>query len=631
MTQIATQSAGGELAAPPGIPPGAPPSAGSPAAPAIVDVWSRTAPKYRRRAAVLLAVTLGLFIGLCVFTHWLRVARPFDFSWSSYAEPARFWGPRTQSLNDFLRYPISVEQAPLHGVVLGLLLASIVAVPILVAILYRIGAAIPFVLSVLIFAHLPWMSVTLLAGCVLASVRPFRLSFRYGSALLGLLPVLLYLYLATWSTPEQPGLPVAPAERTLLIAPWVLAILSACAMMAAVLLIARVVNYRPGAIAPVMAVTFATPAVIFFRYVGRDELEYRVLEATYGPRAERFLAPRSAPDTIRAWFRDGSENLDEELLAVWAEPPRVHEFVVRRMWQDFLADRNATWAECNRFISAHPDSRYVPCVLYIQARTLDARLDEPKLTRSARRELYTDFPHAQSAPAWAALLSQFPDSPLATAARLRLAQLRLRAGEVEAARQLLEPAPRAGAPPPTATQPARPRLFQPPEAESSLQFDPAPFEFEIRRLRELIDANRSDPRHGDAPLIEWSALDRHRAGYDRQLLALAARYPGALLYDNLMVAWAVARPDATARYAALLACLDPLGDGDALPEALYHLADLEIQTLAGADDPIRGAGIARMRDVARRFPATCWGDKARERLEMLDPAYASVAGAGAPP
>ena len=598
--------------------------------PPMVDVWSRTAPKYRRRAAFFLALCFVLFAGLCVFTHWLHFARPFDFSWSSYFSAARFWGPQTQTLNDFLRYPISVEHAPIQGVVLGLLMASIVAVPILVSILYRIKAALPFIAAVLIFAHMPWMSFTLLMGCILASVRPFRMSFRYGSALLGMCPVLIYLYLATWNVGDQSDLSANPAARTLMIAPWVLAILSACAMTAAVLLIARIVDFRPGAIAPVIAVTFATPAIIFHQYVGRDELDYRVLEARVGPKSARYVAAREVREiTLEYIERQGvrisgrqRDIFSELFAAAWAESPSLREAALQKMWQPFMANRAKSYELCNRFIAAHPDSKYVPCALYIQARTMDTRLDEPELIRNARREVYSDFPHAQSDEIWTALLSKHSDSPLSIAAALRLGQLRLRAGQVDQARAFLsriDARPRNSVAAETSTRPALRELLRAPPPETSLEFDPEPYLFEASRLRELIDANRDDPLYADKPLIDYAALDPRRERYHDQLLAHAQRYPQSRMEDNLIAAWAAGRPDLRARHLALLACLKRYPDSDSAPQVLYQLAELEIQSLAENDPQLRATGLDRMRDVADRFSGTCWGDKARRRLRKLDP------------
>jgi hypothetical protein len=586
---------------------------------------------------VFLSLTFLLFAGLCVFLHWLHVAKAFDFSWSSYVAPARVWGAQTQTLNDFLRYPISVERAPLHGIVLGLLVAAIVAMPILVAILYRFFCSLPFIAAVLILAHLPWMAFTLLGGCILASVRPFRMTFRYGSALLGMMPVLLYLYLAAWSDAGAPGQSMTPSERTLMIAPWVLAVLSACAMMAAVLLIARVVNFRPGAMAPVMAVTFAMPAVMFFEYVGRDELDYRLLEAHVGPRSDRSLATRDVRDMLLEWLDvrvepDTLLNFNDDVAVIWQESPRFRERALQEMWRGWLAGRAAAYEACNRFLAAHPDSKYVPCVLYVQARLMDMRLDEVKLRRDGRREFYTDYPHAQSEPAWTALASRYPDSPLAAAAGLRRAQLRLRRGEVAEARELLAEVERRaeqGARPSPASRPAIHLLLRAPAPESSLEFDPAPFLFEARRLRELIDANVDDPVFGARPLVEFAALDPHREQYDQQLLRLADRYQGALLYDNLIARWSAARPDLAERASALAASIGRFAGGDAVPEALYQLADLEIQSVSG-DEHSRQTGMARMKDVAARFGGTCWGRKAQARLALLsaEPVTASAIGSG---
>lgn len=595
----------------------------------VVDVWSRTAPKYRIRAVALLIVNIALFSGLCAFTHWLHVGRLLDFSWRSYAEPARFWGDQTRSLNDFILFPINVQQLPIHGLVLGMLLASIVAVPIVTSILYRFTAALPFIAAVLLFAHMPWMALTLMMSCILAGVRPFRMKFRFGSALLGMLPVLLYLYLATRGAPEQYGAYTSPMQRTLLVAPWVIAILSACLMMGLILLIARLVNYRPGAITPVVTVMFAMPVVLFYRFVGTDELAYRVLESNYGPRSARFepvqdtrVTKERIYELMQRWTLDeeGGAAYRPEFLAVWSG--QVDTFK-RRVWQnfviEFLADRALAYQECARFIATWPDSRYVANVLYVQGLALDTRLDERRLQDAPpRRELYTDFPHAQSESAWTALLSRYPDSPFAIAAGYRLAQLRLRRGEVDAAAELLERVCRVGRGrrAPSATQPSlRGVSAAPPEA--SLEFDATPYLFEAERLLELIAANRDDPRYGHAPLAALASLDPHRRSYLERLLALAAEWRDSRLYDNLLVTWASGLADAEQRADRLAACAENFPNGDAAPEALFRWADLEIQSLGGKEGVFRDAGVARMRDVATRFGATVWGRAAAERLQML--------------
>lgn len=603
--------------------------------PEIVDVWSRTQPKYRIRAVVLLLVNLLLFCGLCAFTHWLHFARVFDFSLRGYVAPARFWDSTAPNLNDFILAPINVVQVPQHALVLGIVVAAIIAVPIVVSILYRFRFALPFLLAVLVFAHMPWMAVTLLASCILASLRPFRMNFRFGSALVGLLPVLLYLFLATRGTPDQLASYGAPTQKSLLIAPWLIAILAAAVMLGTVLLIARVVNYRPGAVAPVLAVMFAVPVVLFHIGVGADELAYRVLEGEYGPRSKRFEPTLKSRETENAIFaviageigKSFSGQLRFDLRALWSlQPEKLRELkrtVSRRFLAAFLADRAEAYEACKEFIADYPHSRYVPNVLYIQARVLDTRLDEAKLAHEEPcRELYSDFPHVQSEEIWFTLLKRYPASPFSVQAGLRLAELKLRAGNLDEALEhvrfvLAGNGPNANGP--VTTQPRHRSLLAAAAPESSLDFQTEPYRREARRLAELIVKNRDDPQYGNAPLIEFAALDPRRAGYLEQLQRLAERYHDSSLYDNLVVRWAAALPDLNERTAALEACLRTFTAGDALPEALYRLANLETQALAAEDESRRARGIARLHEIVTRFPRSCWAERAAERLEVLEP------------
>ena len=598
----------------------------------ITDVWSWTARKYRIRARVLLLINLVLFCGVCAFSYWLHLAKPFDWSPASYIEPFRFWGPQTQNLQDFILFPISVDQRPVYGIVIGLLVAGIVAVPISVSIIYRFRYALPFIAAVFIFAHMPWMAFTLLISCVLAALRPFRMSFRFGSALLGMLPVLVYLFLATRGSGDPLSASISPERKLLLAGPWLLAILAACTMLGAVIAIARVVNYRPGAVAPVMAVMFATPALLFHVYVGVDELHYRLLEAEYGPRSERFAPVKDATDAIRAMLHDWThprtdrESLRAALLPLWSadvsEQNAFKHRIARRLLLELLADRRDAYEACKGFIADHPNSRYVPNVLFIQAHALDTRLDERALIGgNAQRELYPDFPHVESEPVWSTLLTEYgASSPLAVAARLRVGQLRLRQGDTPGAVTTLTLSP-----PETDQETAldrepaeRPFLRTEP-AESSLDFDPDDDRLEAQRLRELILANADDPLHGPQPLESLAALDPHRVGYRDQLQRLAHRYPDSLLYDNIVVRWASTATDREERAARLAACIERFTAGDALPEAMFELADLEVQAFGVEDEARRHEGLKRLRSIVSRFPDTCWATLATERLRDFEP------------
>ncbi|MBN2446610.1 MAG: hypothetical protein JXO22_07790 [Phycisphaerae bacterium] len=591
----------------------------------IVDVWSRTESKYRVRAIVLLAVNFVLFCGLCVFTHWLHVARPIDFDFESYAAPFRFWGEQTHDLNDFLLYPINVVQTPIHGIVLGLLVASIVAVPIAVSILYRFCAMLPFALAVLVFAHMPWMAVTLVGGAILASVRPFRLSFRFGSALLGLLPVLLYLYLATRVYADQVETSVTPEQRPLLFAPWVIAILAASVMLGTIMLLASVVRFRPGVVAPVLAAMLALPTVLFHTQVGTDELSYRVLETEFGPQSPRFKAVEDASPTIRQLVEENKLQPDILWLVIKGDLEPLRGRLIRHFLIELLDSRSAARSASDRFIVDHPNSRYVPNVLYLQARALDTRLDQQALLTvpSPMRKYYADFPHPQSERPWSVILREYGDSPLVAAAALRLAQLSLRSGNVGAAVEQLRPAIERDVrtqPITTTTQPGAVRgPFRSAPPEASLAFDTRWYLDEAKRLFELVRENRDDPKYGNAPLAALYSLDQRRAGHRVHLATLAERYADSLLADNLVLAWALAEPEFERRATNLEGFLARYTSGDAVPEALYRLASLEIQSLRDESGTPRERGLARMRTLADKYPNTIWGRLATEQLSLLEP------------
>jgi hypothetical protein len=600
----------------------------------FVDVWTRTDSKHRIRAYVMLALTFGLFCGLCVFTYWLRGARPLDFSWESYFAPARFWATHSPNLYDFVLYPVDVTRVPIHALVLGMLFASIVAVPVLIAILFRFASALPFVAAVGVFGHMPWLAFTLVGCCIIAAVPPLRLNFRFGSALLGMMPILLYMWLATRGTTDQLD-QASPIQKSLLAIPWILAVLAACAMHACVLLISHAASYRPWAVSAVVAVMFATPVVLFHSLVGVDELAFRVLERDFGPKSPRFAPLSDAEPLLRDLFvrfvndeayytRFRPEIL--EALAGDAEP--VRRIVRQQMLLDHLTQRAAGHEACKRFIADHPRSRYIPAVLYMQARIMDTRLDERRFDPlSPRRELYADFPHVQSESAWAALLSEHADSRFSVAAATRLAELALRRGETAEALRLARVATRSQyiVSARSATSQPEASLLRAMPAEDSLGYDARPYVLEARRLADLIAANDDDPRFGSAPLAALASLDPRRPGYANALEDLMLRYPGAKITDNVRVARAVAEPLVEARMDGLAQLVagpdDP--DGDGVPEALLRLAEFEVQSAAAWRRP---AGVGRLREIVRRFGDSCWAAEARERLAVLAPLANSESG-----
>ncbi|HRX84536.1 MAG TPA: hypothetical protein P5572_05900, partial [Phycisphaerae bacterium] len=409
----------------------------------ISDVWSRTSPKYRKRAIVLLIVNIILFAGLGSFAFWLRTGINFapaqDNYWQILVET---FVPRGDvNLGNFVLFPIRIDLVPLHGVVVGLLLAALVSVPILIAILYRFPCSIPFILIIALIAVMPWLAINVTGACILASLRPFRFRFRYASALLGLMLVLLYFYGAS----RQATPPVehySPADRLKFMSPWILATFASCLIMGVVLFLAKVVNYRPGVIAPLVVVAFAAPVLVFEWHVGRDELYYRLLE-------KRFSDDFGERDA-RMWF----DRITRESWELRPEPkPPLDKYrdqvdLRLALELDSASDMRSAFAQqqenfiqaCKDFVRAFPDSRYAPNVLYLQGQALDARIDVEAFSEKKLLRAYYDFPVSspRAELIWKKVVHNAPDSSISAVGRYKLAVIEARAGRIARAIELLD-------------------------------------------------------------------------------------------------------------------------------------------------------------------------------------------------
>lgn len=601
----------------------------------IVDVWSRTSPKYRKRAILLLIVNLLLYAGVSSFAYWVRTGVNFapahDDYWHIVAET--FMPKGDANLGNFVLFPIRVDQIPLHGVVVGLLLASLVSVPILIAILYRFPCSIPFIFTVAFIAVMPWLAINIAGACMLASLRPFRLRFRYASALLGLMLVLLYFYGAS----RQATPPVehySPADRIKFYAPWILATFASCIIMGVVLYLARLVNYRPGVVTPLLVLSFAVPVVLFEWHIGRDELYYRLLEQ----RSRDEFNERDGS----AWF----ERITREAWMMRPEPrPTLEAFRTQvdlrlALELDSAAEMRTVFAEqkaqfideCRAFVRAYPTSRYAPNALYLQGMAQDARIDVAAFQERKLIRAYFDFP-VQSPRAhlvWEKVVHNAPDSSISAVGRYKLAILDARAGRTEQAIAWLEDLIARYDPNAKAARAAADPNFgivkkalssAPPDAILKIPVDNVLFEG--RRLLELLRNNAHDPQYGVRPLCGslpaeprqpgFLEIDPHVRHHAENLRAILRAYPRCLLEDNIEVWLARLEEDLDERIFQLQSCIDRFPDGDALPEALYRLGT------ACMDAGLDARGRQTLTRLIQEHPDNLWTEPAGERLRALPP------------
>lgn len=564
------------------------------------DVWTRSGSKYRIRAIVLLAVNVGLFAGVGSFAYWLRsgerVAPAMEGYWDELHQ--NFWSVPLgdqrvggASLGSMLLEPISVQEVPIQPWIVGLLMAALISIPILVSLLYRFWSSLPFIAVVAFLAVMPWLALTLLISCMLTSVKPFRMKLRFTSALLGLIPVVVYLILAWRGTTEILVGEIDPVDRIKFIAPWVLAIVAAAGVFAVVLSIAKVVDYRPGAIAPLLAFLLALPVMLFEVYVGRDELYFRLLASL-----------------DRAHFSDvqSTQDLESAVMDAWIRhpPPRPSLEAVRAtvetQWMFQLAtevDPNRTaitrhqaelTTRCDRFLKYFPSSQYAPHTLFIKGRALDMRVDTREFRRNKWIRFYDDFPSPASRSIWAMLLENQQSGPFRDVALLKLAYHEARDGDIERAMSKLE----------LILTPADPKKIsrtarsiesgislttsKPFHTRTPTLVDGAMIEIKARRLYDLIIQNR-DPIYGYEPLcgphrsnktFRFGLLDLDpRSGeYVDHLKSLQQWYPNCQIKDNLALELAKAIEPMDERIMRLEACLKDFPNGDATAETMFRLA-----------------------------------------------------------
>jgi tetratricopeptide (TPR) repeat protein len=604
------------------------------------DVWSKWGSRYQFRAMMLLGVNVILFSGLACFAFWLRRGVPFAFLtpgyWEELAGTFNFSSGEV-TLRALLLTPISIQDVPMQIPILGLLLAALISIPIVVSILYRFWSAVPFILIVAFLAVMPWLAITLVGSCILASVRPFRTTIPFVSALVGLVPASLYLVLASSGRPTEEVMgTLPPIESMKFIAPWALAVVAGAVVFAIVLTLARAVNYRPGAVTPLLAVMFYAPVALFEYQVGRDELYYRLLESRHG----FYFADRPTyEDLARAVAeeyrnhpppRPPREQIRQAVVRRWSseliKDPAHHRTSLRE-YQD-LADESLA-----KFLTLYPDSRYERNAWYLRAVAIDMRFDAMEFSRSRLKwvRYYSDHPARESQDMWRKLSDGDPLSKITVMAMLRRAQFEARDGEVERAKDRLDSLLRSAS---TLSDTERlmsagtaPRgMFDRPPPEESLAISMEDVLFEAERLRDLLRDN-IDSVNGDRPLAGSPFvssglpdglldLDPREVDYVDRLRALREAYPGSLLDDNIDLELAKAYDSSLGGRIELLQELlnrygpspeaQPADRGryDAVPEALFRLA------LAYRDDRRPREARSAFERLLREHPGNLWSRQA---------------------
>ncbi len=348
------------------------------------------------RGHFFVITNLAGFVAANAFLHYLATGRWLEFSVDSYRRAI------AAPLGEMVLHPLSIFTFPWMILVAGLLVGTVVFVPIVVAVLYRLWVLWIFVAAVAVVGHAPLLAACLGVGAVLAGVTRLRSDLPFLAYLAGLLAAgVLYIVPYQLFAPGEPGQWLLPLERLVLTFPFLVAGVSAVLAGAVVLALARVTRFRPGVVWPVLLVIVAAPVWLFYRKVGPVELEYAALVAGLRPSDAVFQPAGSGHGAgTQPVTRSAGETAEADLAA------RREELLAR----------------CKRFLDRHREHPRSAVVLWIRGAVLQARADPAALG------------------AWLELAARHPRSPQAMVARRWLGMRAARDRRIEKAQEHLETA-----------------------------------------------------------------------------------------------------------------------------------------------------------------------------------------------
>ncbi len=373
-------------------------------------------PKSRLQWLLFVAMNVLLFTGANMFWCYLRSGHWVDFTTASFHRNL------TAPMGEVLLQPLSIFTHPWMIVVVGLMLGLLIAVPLVTAVMYQLLLSMVFVVIVGVIGHEPLLGLALAAGCLLAARSRLRREYPFPAALLGMVPVGIYLYLLTYAGIDAALL--LPLQRWILAVPFLLAIAMSAVVMGAVVLMARLRRFQPGVVWPALLL-FPAAAGVFYTQIGPAELSYALLSGSLAPGSVIFR-----PVARDEWVRREGAGLNEQTL-----PNYIRDDLERR--KDELLNR------CKAFLSRYPRSRRAAGVAWIRAQCESLQLET--LGFEVKLLSYTAaFPLVRSAEEWRKLLEDYPSSDQTALGRWNLGMLKLReVGGIEDDTEVLKRAAQA--------------------------------------------------------------------------------------------------------------------------------------------------------------------------------------------
>ncbi len=265
-------------------------------------------------------------------------------------------------------WPVSIVDRPAYGLVLGGWLGMMAVTPVLTGMMYgKRGGWLLSLLLALLGPSVP-LAAAVAVGVWIGAGQTLRLSSKLASALLGVLPAVVYLFVATALTdfakgeaasggagaaalaPAGPygflwGRSFPPALRAVAYVPPVVATVVAAAAAALVVAIGRADRWHVRWPGSVLTVLTAGPVLALVAVVGIDEVRYGLVLGPAPPAEPWSIPARSETGRLRAFLahHPRSPRADRvrarlaERLARSGGGPRTGRAEALGIWQEVLA------------------------------------------------------------------------------------------------------------------------------------------------------------------------------------------------------------------------------------------------------------------------------------------------------
>jgi len=599
----------------------------------------------RRYRYTCWSFNLLLYILLNLF--YLRVQTGAWLPWQSTYEYT--------TLTEQLLSPLNIFDFPAQIFVVGLFMTLLCVVPILIAQLYNLWHAIPFIAVALFCGHQQIFSLCLLVSCVAVSFEPFRFKSKFVAAVMCLLPELLYVIVFRGSNPETDAL-----RWAVLYAPWGFAFVFSLMFFGIVLGIGHFVRYRPGVISPVFGLVLVGTVLLFHNKIGMNERDFQAYVYQYRPEIVVRQCSKNIQELLeeekalweKYFYFLNPDTIDDDLMQEWENNFRLSSLeTVRHKTetkarsveeaQAFLQTQDDAVANIDRFIRMHPRDKRLADAYYYKGLILDLKPDVRQLRQQKRLTFYNDIPSAGSEPVWQLLRDRFPESALAVEARWRLAYLLV--CKQDAAPNYAEQFQQASAILLDARQRSRTllQLRKDKERQARTEATWMPSMSDVfnlklptlsddklkaldRRIGKLITVLEKENHPGlpihEKRLSDFVRLDPYQLDYETRLktLILNAPSPDPLL-DNIELAQAMLKTDPDQRRDLLFGLVDRYPDQDGGVGAKIELAKVYLEKYNRSENEadrnlLRTQGQGYLQEVLTQRPDSYFAQQAQELL-----------------